>query len=151
MIDIDKIEAAANAANRDDNTMDDLWEHWRQNGPATVLEMVSMIRERDAVLPPPFRKQGQQMTYDGYDKAPCDLYAKEQMQEAVDQITQIQEQNTYLDKVASNLQDLCDKQAKMLADRDAVLRQALEAFKDQTDLDIISEKAVAAIKGVLAQ
>jgi hypothetical protein len=88
-----------------------------------------MIRERDAVLPPPFRKQGQQMTYDGYDKAPCDLYAKEQMQEAVDQITQIQEQNTYLDKVASNLQDLCDKQAKMLADRDAVLRQALEALE----------------------
>jgi len=48
MIDIDKIEADAKAVNRDDNTMDDLWEHWRQNGPATVLEMVGMIRERDA-------------------------------------------------------------------------------------------------------
>ena len=53
----------------------------------------------------------------------------------------------YLSGVASNMQDLCDKQAKMLADRDAVLRQALEAL--WTSATPKCEEAIAAIKGVL--
>jgi hypothetical protein len=50
MIDIDKIEAAAKAANRDGSTMGDIELHWLEANPATVLEMVSMIRKRDVVL-----------------------------------------------------------------------------------------------------
>lgn len=45
MIDFDKIEAAARAANRDDNTMRDIELHWLVASPSTVLEMVSMLRE----------------------------------------------------------------------------------------------------------
>ena len=50
MIDIDKIEAAAKAAEQYPfNTKRQSDHHW-QTPPATVLEMVSMIRERDAAL-----------------------------------------------------------------------------------------------------
>ena len=41
----------------------------------------------------------------------------------------IQEQNIYLDKVASELQDLCDRQAFRLASQEVVMKQALEALK----------------------
>ncbi len=50
MIDLDKIEAAAKAANRDGSTMGDIELHWLAANPAAVLELVTMIRERDAVL-----------------------------------------------------------------------------------------------------
>jgi hypothetical protein len=50
MIDIDKIEAAAKEANRDDNTMGDIEEHWREANPATVLEMVATIRKQREVM-----------------------------------------------------------------------------------------------------
>ena len=72
------------------------------------------------------------------------------------QVAQLQEQNTYLDKVAADLQELCDKQAKALGrvatspvfstgdaavaylhgytkaadERDAVLKQALSVLED---------------------
>ncbi len=111
MIDIDKIEAAAKFDKEADQVS--------MFRPATVLEMVSMIRERDA------------------------------------QVEQLQEQNTYLDKVAADLQELCDRQAKALGrvatspvfstgdaavaylhgytkaadERDAVLKQALVALE----------------------
>lgn len=54
MIDIDKIEAAAKAAFQIHQTRQDADASHLQfvitSNPATVLEMVSMIRERDAVL-----------------------------------------------------------------------------------------------------
>ena len=50
MIDINKIEAAAKAAEQYPfNTKRQSDHHW-QTPPATVLEMVSMIRKRDAAL-----------------------------------------------------------------------------------------------------
>lgn len=65
------------------------------------------------------------------------------------QVAQLQEQNTYLDKVASELQDLCDRQAKMLGERDAVLRQALDALEINQANWKEKDKAIEAIKGVL--
>jgi len=50
MIDLNKIEAAAKAATGKQYPELAVVEHWDAANPATVLEMVSMIRERDAVL-----------------------------------------------------------------------------------------------------
>ena len=50
MIDIDKIEAAAKTAVQYPFNTKRQSDHRWQTLPATVLEMVSMIRERDAVL-----------------------------------------------------------------------------------------------------
>ena len=47
----------------------------------------------------------------------------ERIQEVqVQHVRQVQEQNTFLDKVSAELQDLCDRQAKMLAERDAAIQ-----------------------------
>jgi DNA repair exonuclease SbcCD ATPase subunit len=40
-----------------------------------------------------------------------------------------QEENASLDRIASDLQDTCDKQAKKLAESEALLKQALEALE----------------------
>jgi hypothetical protein len=40
-----------------------------------------------------------------------------------------QEENASLDRIASDLQDTCDKQAKRLTESEALLRHALDAFE----------------------
>ena len=82
--------------------------------------------------------------------AQCELIA-----EAHAEVKQLQEQNTYLDKVSSELQDLCDRQAKMLGERDAVLKQALVALEHVKPMvgsywgGTSHDEAISAIKGVL--
>jgi hypothetical protein len=56
MIDIDKIEAAAKAAQIEwpgdfaEETLSPIGLHITTSNPTTILKMVSMIRERDAIL-----------------------------------------------------------------------------------------------------
>jgi hypothetical protein len=49
-LNIDKIEAAAKAAHKPDTAMHEIQGHWIMSSPATVLEMVSMIRAKDDLL-----------------------------------------------------------------------------------------------------
>lgn len=58
-------------------------------------------------------------------------YADGVIADLQNEVNQLKEQNTYLDKVTSELQDLCDRQASMLGKRDAVLDQVLELLGPQ--------------------
>ena len=104
------------------------------------------------------------------------LFDEAQLREALaqqyDEMKQLQEQNTYLDKVAAELQDLCDRQAKKLeilpaspvfhtgdaavaylhghkqaADKyEAVMRQALKCLKNSNAVSFDDLHAIKALE-----
>lgn len=61
-------------------------------------------------LPEPFRKQGQQLSYDGCDKAFCDLWCKEQLEAVVKLALQ---EACEVCKVNNVSQDVIDKISKL--------------------------------------
>jgi hypothetical protein len=62
-------------------------------------------------------------------------------------VDELQEENAYLDRIASELQDTCHKQAERLAESEALLRQALDCLDLYADIGIKgAEKIIDAIK-----
>lgn len=83
------------------------------------------------------------------------LFTESQLREALaqqaEELEQLQEQNTYLDKVASELQDTCDRQAIKLGHHEAVMRQALDALieRDEYRKGEVQYAAIKALEGAL--
>jgi uncharacterized Zn finger protein (UPF0148 family) len=59
---------------------------------------------------------------------------------------QLREQNTELDRIASELQDTCHKQAKKMAEYEALLQQALATLEDVFGKNKVDVGIITAIK-----